>query len=183
MRFDRPPECPLDGIILRPLERVDVSDWYAFLSLPEVIEHTSWDLRGPEALEALVRQYESPEPGSAARFAIVDQGRACLAGTIGLHSVSGTDHRAELAYELSPLYWGRGIATAVCAAVTVWSFEALALRRVQATVLETNTRSERVLRRCGFAYEGLLHAYRQVRGSPGNFKMYARLAAGRPESS
>ena len=43
-------------------------------------------------------------------------------------------------------------------------------------MLETNGRSERVLIKCGFAYEGLLRAYRQVRGRAGNFKMYARLA-------
>ena len=176
MIIGAPPQSGLAGFALRPLRRADVAEWYAYLSIPEVIEHTSWDLRGYEDLEECVRQYEAPDPQSALRFAIVDECRAGLAGTIGFHSVSRTHRSAELAYDLAPRYWGRGIATAVCAAVTGWSYAALGLQRVQATVLETNTRSERVLRNCGFSYEGLLRAYRLVRGVPGNFKMYARLA-------
>ncbi len=37
-------------------------------------------------------------------------------------------------------------------------YAALGLQRVQATIRETSTRSERVLRNGGFAYEGLLRA-------------------------
>ncbi len=180
-----PPRCGLAGIVLRPLARTDIDAWHTYLSIPEVTEHTSWSLQGPETLEVLFDQYESPAPHSALRFAIIDERRECLAGTIGLHSRSSADRRAELAYDLSPLYWGRAIATAVCAAVTLWAYAALDLQRVQATVLETNMRSERVLRRCGFAFEGLLRGYRLVRGRPGNFRMYARLAgdSGEPATS
>ena len=64
----------------------------------------------------------------------------------------------------------------MCAAVSGRSYGALGLQRVPATVLETNIRSERVARNCGFAYAGLLRASRRVRGVPGNFKAYARLA-------
>ncbi len=176
MKIDAPPRCALAGIALRPLRRTDLAEWYAYLSDPAVTEHTSWALDGPQALEALMDQCESTDPQSALRLAIVDECHTCLAGTIGLHTVSRNNRSAELAYDLAPGYWGRGIASAACAAVTAWSYAALGLQRVQATVLETNTRSERVLRKCGFAYEGLLRAYRLVRGVPGNFKMYARLA-------
>jgi RimJ/RimL family protein N-acetyltransferase len=175
-----PPPSGLAGITLRPLVAADVPEWFAYLSVPEVIEHTSWDLHGPQTLMALVREYESADPRSALRFAIVDERRAALAGTIGLHSISNADRRGEIAYDLAPRYWGRGIATAVCAAVTRWSFATLALQRVQATVLVSNTRSERVLERCGFACEGLLRGYRRVRGRPGDFKMFARLAGEPP---
>lgn len=171
-----PPPSSLAGSTLRPLTAADVPEWLAYPSIPEVIEHTRWELRGPQTLMALVREYESADLRSALRFAIVEERRAALAGTIGLHSISGWDRRGEIAYELAPPYWGRGIATAVCAAVTRGSFATPALQRVQATVLATNTRSERVLERCGFSGEGLLHGCRLVRGRPGDFKMFARLA-------
>ena len=141
-----------------------------------MIEHTSWNLTGPEDLEARLALFDSAAADSPIRLAIVDLGGCRLAGTIGFHAVSARDASAELAYDLSPDYWGRGIATAICRTVTLWSYEALRLQRVQAIVLETNTRSERVLCKCGFEYEGLLRSYRRVRGVPGNFKMYSRLA-------
>jgi RimJ/RimL family protein N-acetyltransferase len=146
------------------------------LSIPAVVEHTSWNLKGPEDLEALVALYHSIDPDSPIRLAIIDISGPTLAGTIGFHTISEHHGCAELAYDLSPAYWGRGIATAICKNVTLWSYEALRLQRVQATVLETNGRSERVLQKSGFMYEGLLRSYRRVRGVPTNFKMYSRLA-------
>jgi RimJ/RimL family protein N-acetyltransferase len=176
MRFAFPPTSSLNGIAIRQLRRSDLRDWYAYLAIPEVLEHSSWSVRGMADLEALLAQYESTDPNSPGRFALIDESSSRLAGTIGFHTISSVNRSAEVAYDLSPAYWGRGIATAACNAVTEWSYEALRLVRVQATVLETNIRSERVLERCHFVYEGLLRAYRTVRGAPGNFKMYSRLS-------
>ena len=54
----------------------------------------------------------------------------------------------------------------------------LGYARIQATVLDTNQASLRVLERCGFQREGLLHAYREVAGASRHFWIYAHLAAG-----
>ena len=48
--------------------------------------------------------------------------------------------------------------------------------RIQATVVDTNAASVRVLEKTGFAREGLLRGYRRVRGAPRDLWMYARLA-------
>jgi ribosomal-protein-alanine N-acetyltransferase len=176
MRIDSPPILDLPGIALRPLERIDLDAWYAYLSVPAVVEHTSWDLKSIDDLAAVYAFYELDSPQSARRLAIVDASTDALIGTIGFHTVSTVNRTAELAYDLAPAYWGRGIATAVCDAVTQWSYGAYGFLRVQATVLESNARSARVLERCRFAYEGSLRAYRLVRGTPGTFRMYSRLA-------
>ncbi|MGH8317068.1 MAG: GNAT family N-acetyltransferase [Steroidobacteraceae bacterium] len=176
MRIESPPASRLQGIALRQLERSDLREWYDYLCAPAVVEHTSWNVHGIEDLEPLLSQYESTAASAPCRLAIVDETRSRLAGTIGFFVISDMHRTAELAYDLAPEYWGRGIATAACRAVTEWSYDTLRLVRVQATVLETNTRSEGVLQRCDFVYEGLLRAYRMVRGVPGNFKMYSRLS-------
>lgn len=51
--------------------------------------------------------------------------------------------------------------------------QSLGLWRVQATVLDANLASCRVLERCGFRREGLLAGYRLVRGQPRDVWMYA----------
>jgi [ribosomal protein S5]-alanine N-acetyltransferase len=79
--------------------------------------------------------------------------------------------------DLWPMYEGRGIATAICAALTEWAHEHAGILRVQATTLASNGRSQRVLQRCGFEREGLLRSYRTVRGQPGDFWMYAHLGS------
>ncbi|WP_179401447.1 GNAT family N-acetyltransferase [Burkholderia guangdongensis] len=175
MRIDAAPCSGHAEVSLRQLEKSDVEAWYEYLRLPEVFRHTSWNLRSSDDLRAMFDELDSASADSTRRLAIVDNRSQQLIGTVGFHTVSSVNHTAEIAYDLSPVHWGKGIASAVCAAVTAWSFSAYGFVRVQATVLQTNSRSTEVLRRCRFRYEGLMRAYRMVRGTPGDFALYSRL--------
>lgn len=176
MRIEIAPCSGYPGIALRQLERFDVDAWYAYLMLPQVVKHTSWNLHSRNDLLSMFDALESTSPESIRRLAIVSTGEESVIGTIGFHTVSDVNCTAEIAYDLSPEYWGRGIASAVCDAVTAWSFDAYGFVRVQGTVLKSNTRSAQVLQRCRFRYEGLLRSYRMIRGTPGDFMLYSRLA-------
>jgi [ribosomal protein S5]-alanine N-acetyltransferase len=176
MKIENAPSSGYPGVSLRQLERSDMHAWYDYLSLPHVFEHTSWNLQSPEDLAAMFDGFESTSTQSVRRLAIVSNSDQQLIGTIGFHTVSDVNRTAEIAYDLSPVCWGKGIASAVCEAVTAWSFEAYGFVRVQGTVLHSNSRSARVLERCRFRYEGLLRSYRMVRGTPGDFALYSRLA-------
>ncbi|WP_176040437.1 GNAT family N-acetyltransferase [Burkholderia stabilis] len=176
MRIDAPPRSGLSALSLRQLERADLDAWYAYLSNPDVIRHTSWNLRSRDDLLPLFDGIESAHPDSIRRLAIVDTASGVLAGTIGLHTVSTVNRSAEIAYDLAPSHWGRGIASALCASVTAWAFAEGGFMRLQGVVLTSNAGSARVLQKCGYRHEGLLRAYRMVRGTPGDFAMYARLA-------
>lgn len=163
-------------VVVRPLTVTDLPAWFRYLSLPQVHEHTSWDVRLPDELLGHVRSVDV-EHGLAepVRFALALRTNDQLVGTAGFHSVSAEHHRAELAYDLDPRFWGQGIATHVGEQLTQWAHQHGDVLRVQATVLGTNTRSLRVLARCGFEREGLLRGYRLVRGVPGDFWMWSHL--------
>jgi RimJ/RimL family protein N-acetyltransferase len=139
-------------------------------------------LRTKDDLLPLFEEFESASPDSARRLAIVENNTQRLIGTIGFHTVSSVNRTAEIAYDLSPQYWGRGLATALCSQATAWSFSTYGFVRVQATVLQANSRSSRVLQRCGFQYEGLLRSFRMVRGIPSDFAIYSKLAADKANS-
>lgn len=175
MRIQKAPEPDYPGISLRQLERTDLSAWYAYLSRDEVVQHTSWDLKAAEDLLPLFEGIESTSAASLRRLAIVSEASGALIGTIGFHTISEINRSAEIAYDLAPGNWGRGVASAVCAAITRWAFIEYGFVRIQGTVLETNSGSARVLEKCGFHYEGMLRSYRMVRGSPGNLKLYSAL--------
>jgi [ribosomal protein S5]-alanine N-acetyltransferase len=159
---------------LREMRAEDVEPMFRILSLPEVQEHTSWNLAASSDLRAYGAQER--HAGSMTRFAIVRRDDGAFVGSAGFHSVSPVNRTAEIAYDLAPEVWGHGIARAACASLTRWAFEHVGLLRVQGTTLVSNTRSQRVLDACGFEREGLLRRYRMVRGTPGDFWMYARLA-------
>lgn len=170
------PELGLEGLRLRPLREADAGDWHEYLRDEAVTRHTSWQLDGPDTLVRLIRGYGQPSESHSLRLAIVTLDGA-LAGTIGLNEIAASARRAEIAYDVAPQYWRRGIATRACACVTGWALRELGLARIQATVLDTNVASAGVLERCGFQREGLLRRYRLVRGVPRDFWMYARVNA------
>lgn len=176
MKITSPPSLSFSGFYLRQIDISDLDKWYAYLRLPDAIKHTSWDLKSAQDLEPLLRSYENNSSTSARRIAIVDEMRNELIGTIGFHTISDVNRSAEITYDLAPAYWGQGIATRVTDIVTRWSYQAYGFVRVQATVLDTNQSSENVLRKCGYQREGLLRSYRMVRGKPGNFNIYSKLA-------
>lgn len=175
MRYQALPAVDHKLVALRPLFSSDVPSWFAYLSDPCVYEHTSWNVQRPEDLSHYASLLDSPTPSSMFRLAIADRATDRLAGTIGFHTVSPENHSAEIAYDLAPEFWGKGIASDICKAIVRWAHADASLNRVQATVLTTNARSIKVLERCGFEREGLLRQYRAVRGRPGDFWMYSHV--------
>lgn len=90
---------------------------------------------------------------AAPLFAIELDGQAC--GGIGVRPGQGERrHGAELGYWLGRRHWGRGHMTRIVAAFAPWVMDALSLYRLQATVLDFNVASARVLLENGFVEEG-----------------------------
>nr|WP_130483938.1 GNAT family protein [Sphaerotilus mobilis] len=162
-------------VSLRPLAAADLEPWYAYLHLPQVHEHTSWDIAGPDALRSHVGTRPGDVNATSWRLAIAWRDGGALAGTVGLNEVSRVHRSAEIAYDLAPDAWGRGIARATCTAVVAWAHERAGLARIQATVMTSNQRSLRVLEHCGFQHEGLMRAYRHFRGRSGDFHRFAHV--------
>lgn len=177
MHFASLPQLEHELVSLRPIQSTDIETWFNYLSQSEVYEHTSWNVQEPNDLSHYVWGTEEVTASSQLRFAIALRSNSELIGTVGFHTVSPQNATAEIAYDIAPPYWGKGIARAVCTELVTWAHTAAAVIRVQATVLETNTRSAAVLEHCGFQREGLLSSYRKVRGKHGNFYMYAHISA------
>ena len=177
MKFTALPVLEFDGVFIRAIEAGDIEAWYRYLSIPAVFEHTSWNLQEAGELAHYAWVQEKFTPSSLLRFAIALNSTNQLVGTAGFHTVSPQNQSAEIAYDLTPEMWGKGIATAVCRELVTWAHTCAGIVRVQASVLESNARSARVLERCGFEREGLLRSYRIVRGTPGNFFMYSHVAS------
>jgi ribosomal-protein-alanine N-acetyltransferase len=175
MLFSVLPTIQHPDVYVRPIEQSDLADWSEYLRDQRVFEHTSWNLPSESELEKYVWEAQSHTPDSLFRLAVAGVHSKRLVGTFGFHTVFSEHCSAELAYDLAPTHWGRGIGTAGAREFTRWAHQSARVTRVQATVLQSNARSRAVLEKSGFVQEGLLRSYRQVRGRPGNFWMYAHI--------
>lgn len=177
-----PPSWSLGEFRLRPLLSSDAPAWHAYLSDPLVIEHTSFPILSPAAVEAMVsRALDGYAHATSCRWALADS-RDCLIGTCGFSNWSLPHSHAELVYDLDRPFWGRGLMRAATQQVLSWAFHTAGFHRVHAFVMTSNAPSLRLLETLGFANEGVLRHFRIARGIPRDFHVYARFSGsdGRP---
>lgn len=107
-------------------------------------------------------------------FAIEMEGEAC--GGIAVRPQAGERaHGAELGYWLGRRHWGRGHMTRVVAAYIDWVVPVLALRRIEANVLDVNPASARVLEKNGFTEEGVRRSALQKPDGFHDLRLFGRL--------
>lgn len=172
-----PPSWRLGEFRLRPLRLSDAPAFHAYLSEPRVVEHTSFPELDLPAVEAMIsRQLEGYAAATSRRWALADANDH-LIGTCGFTSWSLPHAHAELAYDLAPAFWGRGLMRAAAEQVLSWAFDAAGFNRVHSFVMTSNGPSIGLLERLGFQREGTLRQYRIARGVARDFYVYARLQA------
>lgn len=163
------------AIALRPLSAADLLSWFDYLRLEEIRQRTSWNVSSPADLQQFIHRPDWSHPSAQIKFAIANQQDDQLIGTIGFHTISTTNQSVEIAYDLNPAFWGRGIVTVACDALTRWAHQHGQFQRVQASVLDNNINSRRVLEKCGFNLEGHLKKYRIVRGEARDYWMFSHV--------
>jgi len=170
-----------EGLRLRLLTVADAPALYAFVSKPEVYEPTSSDGWTLESLEQWARDnVAGAAAGKWCRYGIVLPASDAPIGSIGLFNIDLRNHRCEIGYDLSPDYWGKGVMTRAARPLLAWAFGDGGFNRVEATVMQGNDPSERVLERLGFKREALLREYKFVRGEYKDYSMWSLLASDHP---
>lgn len=154
--FSTFPVLQTERLSLRQLTHADAPVINRLFSDPQVIEFMSEPpLETDEKAIALIDWLNGHFINQvAARWGITVQGEDSVIGTIGFHHWDREHRHADLGYDLLPEYWGRGYATEAACAVVGWCFDKLDLNRMQADCTVGNERSERVMRKLGFQYEG-----------------------------
>ncbi|AIQ50173.1 GNAT family N-acetyltransferase [Paenibacillus sp. FSL R7-0331] len=104
-----------------------------------------------------------------------------LIGQITLSNlVRGVAQYADLGYFIDYAIQGRGHMTAAVGMVLDYAFRALALHRVQASILLHNDASRRVLEKSGFQAEGTARRYLKINGEWQDHRTYSILADDSP---
>lgn len=157
------------------IESEDLENWCEYLQSAKVASLISWQVRSAQDLSSFANGEDWRNAEHQFKFAISERASGKFVGSIGFHSIAHTHRTAEVAYDLSPAYWGRGIMTSACLALCDWGHAHIKLNRIQATVVDTNQASLRVLDRNGFHKEGLLRNFRTLHGQTRDYWMLSKL--------
>lgn len=159
-------------IVLRPLHRRDGADWRRqriedemWLRPVEPTAGTGWEeAHSSEAWRHVFSNLRlSQQMGIVLPAVIEVDGR--FAGQLTLGNIQhGVISSCWIGYWVYSGFRGRGVATAAVAMGVDMAFSRLQLHRVEATVMEMNGASRRVLERNGFRREGFLRRNLHING-------------------
>lgn len=154
-----------ERLLLRKFVESDLNDFFEYAKNPNVGPNAGWKPheRMEESAAILKDFIEQDEV-----WAIVDKDRNKVIGSIGLHNdrMRNCEKVKMLGYVLAEEYWGRGLVAEAAKEVIRFAFEELNLELLSVLHYPFNKRSQRVIEKCGFIYEGTLrHASTVYDGS------------------
>jgi ribosomal-protein-alanine N-acetyltransferase len=169
-------ELRTERLLLRPWRFSDLEDAFANASDPEWARYL-WRVPQPythrDAEEFIARAVADGWNGQAL-FAVEFEGHAV--GGVRLGIVDSAGMTGSIGYNVSPLHWGKGIATEAVDAVLRYGFETLKLQRIFATADARNLASIRIMQKVGMRHEGTLRRHRYYRGEHADEVHYGILA-------
>lgn len=172
------PALDAGDLVLREILESDAEDYFNYMSRNEMEGFLTKENR-PQTLEKAIEEVKywgSLFPTKRSIYwAIAKKDTNQMIGTAGFNLISFANSRAEISYDLSPDYWGKGVMLKSIKAILQFAEVALGIVRIQATVITDNERSIKVLERCGFTQEGLLKKYEVVEGVHKDYYMYGRV--------
>lgn len=133
----------------------DAEDVFAYCSNPNVGPPAGW---GPhkdvEESKEIIRDIFMPPEA----WAIREKGSDTVIGAIALEPdrLRPDANSRELGYNLAEHLWGKGLMTEAAKEVLRFAFEELGLDQVGICTGPENKRSQRIIEKCGFKYEGTI---------------------------
>lgn len=141
-------------VILRPWCDSDLEDLYAYASVDGVGQMAGWNPhRSIEESKMILKMFIEGKR----TFALIYQGK--VIGSLGIEKYCESlypelnDKRGcEIGYVLSKDFWGMGMMPEAVRAVIEWLFLSVMLDFIIVGHFDWNSRSRRVVEKCGFQY-------------------------------
>jgi len=150
-----------ERLYLSPFQEEDARDFYDYAKNPNVGPIAGWapHKNVEDTLQIMKEIFMHPYA-----WTIRLKGQEKMIGAIALeHDKYRSSARSkEIGYSLAEEYWGRGIMTEAAKAVIKFGFEELNLEVIGICTGQINKRSQRVIEKCGFQYEGTIRKTYQV---------------------
>ena len=143
-----------ERLTLRPWRESDLNDFYEYASVDGVGQMAGWNPhRNAEESKMILGSFIKHKK----TFALEHKGK--VIGSLGIEEYSEENYPEldslqgrEIGYVLSKAYWGQGLMPEAVKAVINWLFNEEHLDFIIVGHFDRNTRSKRVVEKCGFQY-------------------------------
>ena len=143
-----------ERLLLRPFKQADLNDFYEYASVDGVGQMAGWN---PHSNVEESRMILGSFIKHKKTFALEYNGK--VIGSLGIEEYCEENYPEldvlqgrEIGYVLSKAYWGQGLMPEAVKAVINWLFNEEHLDFIIVGHFDRNTRSKRVVEKCGFQY-------------------------------
>ncbi len=144
-----------ERLIIRPFNIFDLDDFFEYAKSPDVGPNAGWKPHESkrESLAVLEKFCESPY-----EFAIYHKNDHKVIGSVGVSPDRFRNYpeAKSIGYCMSKAYWGQGLMTEVVKSVLNYYFTKTNTFIISVNHYDFNSRSRRVIEKCGFICEGTL---------------------------
>ena len=140
-------------LVLRKLRRSDLDDFYEYSSDPNVGPNSGWQPHEDKRHSRFVMRENFLYNNFA--WGIIFDNK--LIGTVSVD----TDRKRmnnrvmSIGYSMSSKFWGKGIMSEAVSGVLEYMFDTYEIDAISVYCYPENSRSRRVIEKCGFEFEGL----------------------------
>ena len=179
---DRPPAIEGEGVTLRVPVLADYAEWAHLRELSREFL-TPWepvwpvdDLTRGAFRRRIQRYVEDQNNDLSYSFFVFRKEDDVMVGGLTVANIRrGVAQAGSLGYWMGEPFVRRGHMTDAVRAVAPFAFGALALHRLEAACIPSNTASSRLLAKCGFVREGMAREYLCIKGKWQDHLLFARL--------
>ncbi|MEK4207122.1 MULTISPECIES: GNAT family N-acetyltransferase [Paenibacillus] len=153
---------------LRKMKLSDSASLFNIWSDPEVTKFMNINSFTDEsqAVEMIKILNNLSLESKAIRYSIIELESNRIIGSCGYNSIDSSNAKAEIGYDISKDYWGKGYAPEAIQSLMDYAFNTLNFNRIEAKVEPENNNSIRVLQKLNYTFEGTM---RKCEKSKGNF--------------
>ena len=159
-RVIKVPQIAPDRLILRMWTKKDAAALFDYAKDPDVGPNAGWK---PHANVGESRMIIDQLFRRNMTWCITEKETGIVVGSIGFEpdKYRPQINSREMGYSLAKSRWGKGYMTEAAKRLIKYGFDELKLDVLMIRTSDTNFRSQRVIEKCGFKYEGTLRrAYR-----------------------
>lgn len=148
-----------ERLLLRRFTLDDAEAMYRnWASDPEVTKYLTWQPHTSidvtlQQIDSLISKYEEP---NFYQWAIVPKDLGEPIGGINIVRSNMDTGSVTIAYRIGKAWWRKGYTSEAFATVIKFLFEEVCVNRIEATHLQENPNSGKVMAKCGLKYEGTL---------------------------
>lgn len=157
---DRMKTLETERLILRLYTEDDLDDFYEYASVEGVGEMAGWPHHKSKEETKQILDYFIKSKNVYALYHKQDKK---VIGSLGIHNseqqVCFGDNQKEIGYVLSKDYWNQGLMPEAVKEVIKYCFEELNIDTLWCAHFDINTRSKRVIEKCGFTLYGHYEKY------------------------